>query len=1159
LIDLKKQVIDLIDGHLSNLKSGGTMVTDELLGTIFSTLYFDEREPTNLILLAPNNYEANRLYNYLSIIKGEKNIYFFPSDELIRVEYLSSSKEMVAQQIYTLFALTKNKDAKTIIMSPSSLYRFLPSKETFLNNIISLKVHDTIDFEGFKAMLSSLGYLRTSKVDQSLQFAVRGDIVDVFTLNYDNPIRIEFFGDEIESMRFFDIGTQNSFDLVEEVDILPATLNLLTKNEVDAAKDRIERRMAYDLQFLGDFEKGVLEATVKEDISDISKGYLSTKNYKYYGFLQDIHYGVGDYLDKYTVILEGYDEFNKDKKQLFDDGISFLLDLQKSGKSISHLSFYNEGYQAGKNASFVLGINSFYLGKDDISISLRKPSFGTSKDKNTLLVLKGYLALGYKILCLVPSKQDIEILKECLKTLDVEYAMTSGFEFDEKYSVNIALNDFPQGFELPDKKIVVLTNQELFGYKPKNVKYSGKFKEGIILGSYLELEKGDYVVHEYNGIGQYLGIETLLVDGKHEDYLKIAYAGGDKVYVPLYQFNLIRKYVGKEGSAPSLSKLGSDKWEKTKKKIKERVNNLADRLLKIYQERARIEGFSFQKDDEIMESFENSFPYELTGDQKRSLEEIKRDMESPHPMDRLLCGDVGFGKTEIAFRAAMKAILSGKQVCLLCPTTLLARQHFEVAKERFENYGVHIAMLSRLVSSGENRKTIEELGQGKIDLLIGTHMALSNRIKFKDLGLLIIDEEQRFGVEQKEKIKEKKLNVDCLTLSATPIPRTLQSSLIGLKSVSTIETPPRERMPIQTYVIPYDESVICDLIKRELVRNGQVFYVYNYIDSIYQKEFRLQQLVPEAKIGVIHGRMEKSDVDEVMSQFYSGDLNVLLATSIIENGIDIRNANLMLIEDADHFGLAQLYQIKGRVGRGDRMAFAYLMIDKGKKLTDQSKKRLKTIQDFTELGSGYKIAQRDLLIRGAGDILGPEQAGFIDEVGVDMYIKLLNQAIEEKKTGVVKKADQSVPINLNIDAYIPKEYAGDDDKIELYQKILACKDKKDVEKLRNSVRDIYGKIPVSMELIFKKKIIDIELQDKDCFEKTQEYDERLILVLGQRFSSVDGIGSELFSALLRYINKLKISYRNKKIEIEIPKKDDWIDFLISVMEIISSLYHRVAR
>ena len=618
------------------------------------------------------------------------------------------------------------------------------------------------------------------------------------------------------------------------------------------------------------------------------------------------------------------------------------------------------------------------------------------------------------------------------------------------------------------------------------------------------------------------------------------------------QFQLVRKYLGKEGAAPRLSHLHSKDWENTKKKVKARVNDLAERLMQLYVERSKAQGFAFQQDDEFQQEFENEFEYPLTRDQEKALADIKKDMESPSPMDRLLCGDVGFGKTEVAFRAAFKAILSGKQVAILCPTTLLARQHYELACKRFANFDVNIAVFSRLVKASQQTKYMKLVEEGKAHLIIGTHRLLSKNLHFNNLGLLIVDEEQRFGVEQKERIKEIKKDIDVLTLSATPIPRTLQISLIGVRSMSKIDTPPQDRMPIQTYVTPFRMDVVKELIERELGRNGQVFFLHNNIATLYNRVATLQKVLPNVHIGVAHGKMDREDIEDVMMRFYEGEIDVLVSTSIIENGIDVPNANMIIVEDSENYGLSQLYQIKGRVGRSSRIAYAYLMYSEYKVLNEKAQKRLKALQDFTELGSGYKIAQRDLMIRGAGDILGPEQAGFIDSIGLDMYIKLLNDAVKEKMEGKVEEEEIEINPTLDIDAYIPNSYAKEGDKIELYQEILHAPTLFELETIKTKTRDVYGRLPEEVESLFAKRSIDLLTKEAHVL-KLQDKAKFVEINLGDEYINIKGIGNILFEALIPFLAFVKISYANNVFRIVLNKGKSWVydleNILKSLMEI----------
>lgn len=1151
--DFLNYILNFVPSYPINEKNN-KFVVDGLIGSTLIAYKNYITSDINTFIYTANNFDVNNIYNFLSNLVDQKDIILIPSEEMIRVEYISSSKEILAQQIDGLNRLIDCKH-KIIILAPSTIYRFFPTKETFLQNTFKIKKGDEIDLIEFKKKLAEAGYIKVNKIDSSLQFASRGDIVDVFSLNYVNPIRIEFFGDEIDSIRLFDIATQTSYEEMDEVEILPASVYLFSKEEKSQIKEKILNQFELDKRNLSALQIEHLSATIEDDLEELLSNNISIKNYKYIGFLQGFYSKLTDFCSDFCIVNANEEEFLKSKEIIFNDARKFLLDLQEAGTSISHLAYFDErrAIYVGSKSTFIL--NNFYIHNDAVTIPIKRPALSLVNDKNMMLILKGYLSLNYKMILGYADKTQKESIEIALKQLDIDYDYSIPKDIKSLKQATIISNNSSNGLEISRENIVFLTPKELFGYKKKTFAYASKFKEGTILGSYLELEKGDFVVHEQYGIGKFLGVVTLEVNKNHEDFLQIEYNNGDKLYVPLYQFNMIRKYVGKDGVSPRLSTLGSSKWENTKKAIKEKINDLALRLLTLYQERQQDEGFAFEKDDEIQKSFEDEFEYKLTKDQETSLKEIKEDMESPHPMDRLLCGDVGFGKTEIAFRAAMKAILNGKQVCFLCPTTILAKQHYDLALERFKNYGVHICSLSRLNKDSINKQNIEAINNGKIDLAIGTHKLLSKKVNFKNLGLLIVDEEQRFGVVDKENIKEKARNVDCLSLSATPIPRTLQTTLIGLKSVSTIETSPEGRNPVQTYVIKYDDTIVRELIKRELSRNGQVYYVCNSIQNLYLQKNRLDILIPEIKSSVVHADLSKDEIEEEMSKFYSGETNVLFATTIIENGIDIKNANLIIIEDADILGLTQLYQLKGRVGRGDRIAFAYLMINTKRKITPVAKKRLKAIQDFTELGSGYKIAQRDLLIRGAGDILGSQQAGFVDEVGVDMYIKLLNEAIIEQKTGKKVEKTQENISNLKIDAYIPQEFANDEDKVLLYQKILECKDIKELNNFRYTIQDMYGKIPLSFETLMKKRKVDIYLNNKNCFVSCKDENEKVTLIMSNQFTLIDGVGNKLFQSLARYMNQMRVDYRNKVLSIILNKNDNWLNLLIKVMEIIIKLFN----
>ena len=633
----------------------------------------------------------------------------------------------------------------------------------------------------------------------------------------------------------------------------------------------------------------------------------------------------------------------------------------------------------------------------------------------------------------------------------------------------------------------------------------------------------------------------------HKDFLRVVYKGNDELLVPLEQFRLVRKFVSREGVVPKLNKLGSHDWEKTKQRLKENVNEIADRLVKLYSQREENIGYAYGPDSVLQQEFEDDFEYELTPDQALAVQEVKKDMMQPKPMDRLLCGDVGFGKTEVALRAAFKAITEGKQVAFLCPTTILSLQHTATAMKRFENFPIRVEVLNRFVVESKQKEILRELKEGKVDMIIGTHRILSKDVQFHDLGLLVIDEEQRFGVEHKEKIKEMKESVDVLSLSATPIPRTLQMSLIGIRSLSQLETPPSNRMPVQTYVIEKNRALVKEVIERELARQGQVFYLFNNIQEIYNVARQIKQDVPEAEIAVAHGKMSRDEIEEVMMQFTDNEVNVLICTTIIETGIDIPNANTILIENADTFGLAQLYQIKGRVGRSDRVAYAYLMVRPRKQVNEIAQKRLQAIKEFTELGSGYKIAMRDLTIRGAGDLLGPSQSGFIDTVGIDMYIEMLQEAIAEKKGEVKPEVKEPVRSQVQVDGYIPKQFAPlDFEKISLYQRIDAAQDEDQLIALKEETQDYFGKMPKSVGLLFEKKRLDILLNEPRV-DSFRDVKNQMEIIFSKAFSDhIDGV--KLFETFTTISKDIQLRYVQGRIIVRLPKKGNELALAIEVLD-----------
>ncbi|MCQ2911928.1 MAG: transcription-repair coupling factor [Bacilli bacterium] len=1124
---------------------------DDTVGAalLIASLYKSKKDKYSIV--ATNLYSAQKIYEFLLNFISEEKLIFFPADELLRAEALSSSKELMAQRLYSMGQATELNDG-ILITHPSAVMRFLPNKEEFSKHIYKFQIGKHYNLTDLRNALVEMGYRRVNKIDQTLQFASRGDILDIFSVNYPKPIRIEFFDDEIEDIKFFDVSTQTSTEHIKEVTIFPASDAFLSDGEIEEFKVKIKELLEYDQKHLPASSFETLKANVENDVQDIIDRAYKPHLYKYMGYATSGTSNIFSYFKSSLTYVTDKETFEESCESLFGEARMYYSELHEALRIPTHLEEYIPIERAMPSKGVRFG-SKFAKSAEDFNLQVRHIISAGVGIAAMIPTVQSYMKENDKVIIALDQAQQRQALKSFLDEAEIKYEETKGFDMPEG-QLGISSASLNEGFEIPSIGLAVLSASELYGKKVANTRFSSRFKDAAILKSYDDLRPGDYVVHEYNGIGQFIEVTTLLVDGIHRDYLKIAYAKNETLYVPLEQFRLVRKYSAREGAAPRLSHLYSGEWEKKKAHIKERVNDLADRLLTLYGTRAKKEGFAYPPDDVFQKDFEMQFPYTLTADQEKSVREIKEDMEKPEIMDRLLCGDVGFGKTEIAFRAIFKAISAHKQVALLCPTTLLARQHYEVALQRFAKFGIRIAHLSRLVPPSMQKEYISAIENGNVDLVIGTHRLLSKEIIFKDLGLLVVDEEQRFGVEQKERIKEMKNTVDVLSLSATPIPRTLQMSLVGIRPLSQINTPPSNRMPIQTYVTPYKEQVVFELIQRELGRHGQVFYVYNKVASIYAKANEIARALPYARIGVVHGKMEKDEIEDVMQKYYDNEIDVLVCTSIVENGIDVPNANMIIVEEADHFGLSQLYQIKGRVGRGDRIAYAYLTYKAHKDMREDAVKRLKAIQEFTELGSGYKIAQRDLMIRGAGDMLGPEQAGFIDSIGLDLYLKMLNEAIEERKTGVTSVPPKAKSV-FAIDAYIPKEYAINSDKIELYQELENAKSEEELDEIAKRMRDVYGKLPDQVNLLVLKKKIDL-LSEKEEYSRVDESEGYVDVYMSDSFSAINGIGIDLFDMLAPYLGFLKVNFVEKKVHIRMSKREGWIHDIYHLLDVIDRLYFR---
>lgn len=1095
----------------------------------------------NIVVVKANQYEANMLYQKVMLL-NEKDVSLFAVDESYRIEALAASPELLGQRIDTMYQLTKN-EPRILITHSQAIIRYLPTKQLFIDNCLKIKVGMQIDIYDLKASLLKSGYQSAIRVDQPFYFSKRGGVIDVFSIQYENPIRIEFFDDEIESIRFYNQNTQRTIENINEITILPASDILYDDQEVTKVISKINDLRDSQAEILDELYLEDFLNKVSIDQENLRNHDTSFSMYSYYNLFNQTT-SIGDYLDDPLIILSNSQDINFAYKNYLEENFYYYQELINVGKSVKGLNLFRDLYEVTDKAT--IEFKSFATDEKDVIFNGRTIMIDSQDEKTLISQIRSYLKLSTVIIALDDERQ-IRLISELLNRHELLYTMLDNS--GEFYpGLNLVIDKIGFGFELVDENIVVISSNELF--KTKNVKKPKyfKYKNAKVLKDYQELEVGDYVVHDNYGIGQYLGIKTLEVQGGHRDYLYVAYAGDDTLYIPVEQFNLVRKYSSSEGKVPKINKLGSSQWQKAKAKARNKVDDIADKLIEIYAARMNQTGYAFPVDNEMQLEFENAFGYELTEDQVRSVKEIKEDMEKPQPMDRLLCGDVGFGKTEVALRAVFKAILGNKQVAFLCPTTILSMQHYKTMLDRFENFPVKVALLNRFTSTKQKNQILKDLKEGNIDLLIGTHRILSKDVEFKDIGLLCIDEEQRFGVKQKEKIKEYRKTIDVLTLSATPIPRTLQMSLMGIRGLSQIETPPKNRQPVQTYVIEKNDVLIKQIIERELARDGQVFYLHNRTSNIANTADKIGRMVPGAKVVVGHGKMDKNEIEDVMMRFVNKEYNVLICTTIIETGIDIPNANTIIVENADKFGLSQLYQIKGRVGRSNRGAYAYLLYNPSKVLTEEASKRLKAIKEFTELGSGYKIAMRDLAIRGAGDILGGTQSGFIDSIGFDMFMKILQDSVNQK----MGKQEQEIDIknvNVNVDGYIPHDYVSSDiEKLELYQRLDNTKTISAIDHLKTEFIDYYGKLPDEVAALIEKRKLDI-LASSKIIDVLEEKKGNIEITFSSDYSK-NVKGDQLFEIVNRLFTRPRFKQIDNKIAIILPKGDQWLNRL---NELISTL------
>jgi len=1067
---LLQALIDVFskDSDFKSIAAGvGTGMREQLISglsgssrqILMAALHQDQQRP--LLVVTHNMFSAQKIADDLQEALSPDQVLLYPANELVAAESAVSSPETLAQRIDVLVRCARG--FRGIVVAPfSGVRRLLPAPEVMADARITLQDGGTLELDAFLNRMIQMGYERVERVESRGEMSVRGGIIDFYPMTAAMAYRVELFDEDIDSIRTFDPADQRSIDKVREVVITPCKEIIADSERLNRTAETVTRMLEAQLERMTDRQAKLrLREEIHREVEMLRERIYFPEIYKYISLLYPEKTHLYDYMPKDTIlVLDEPARLLETAKQLERDEAEWNLHLLQHGKSLPDLPLsldteeliYQHPYQCLLISIFLRQVPRMQP-QNIVNFITR----GMQDFHGQMNVLKSEMdrwkKSGVQVMMLAGDAERMERMRRVLN----DYGIDEPLMFE---------GHLQNGFEMPSVHAAVITESEMFSSKQRKTRKTTKSMDNAErIKSYTELKVGDYVVHQNHGIGKYMGIGTLEINGIHKDYMHIMYAGGDKLSVPIEQIDLIQKYVGSEDKEPKIYKLGGNEWTRVKNKVRSSVQDIADDLIKLYAERQSAPGYGFDKDTPEQQEFEDMFPYDETPDQLRAIAEIKKDMEQNRPMDRLLCGDVGYGKTEVAVRAAFKAAIEGKQVAVLVPTTILAQQHYETFRERFANYPINIQVLSRFRSRKEQNETIKKVKQGAVDILIGTHRLLSQDIVFKDLGLLIVDEEQRFGVTHKEKLKKLKTNVDVLTLTATPIPRTLHMSMLGVRDLSVIETPPENRFPVQTYVVEHSQTLVREAIERELARGGQVYYLYNRVQGIHEMAAQISMLVPEARVGVGHGQMSETELEKTILDFLDGEYDVLVSTSIIETGVDIPNVNTLIVHDADKMGLSQLYQLRGRVGRSNRIAYAYFTYQRDKVLTEVAEKRLQSIKEFTELGSGFKIAMRDLSIRGAGNLLGAEQHGFIASVGFDLYSQMLAEEIQKRKVSMLGETaaptkDWNTSIDLGIDAYLPSDYIYDSiQKIEIYKKVASVTTIDESAELEDELLDRFGELP----------------------------------------------------------------------------------------------------
>ena len=1069
-----------------------------------------------IMLVTYNEVQAQKIVNDIKYFTDK--VCFLPKKEITTYDYIAESKDLPYERIEVLNKIFEEKNI-IVVTSIEAVEQKIVSKNILYKNVLKYKVGQRCNIEELKQKLVDLGYVRYELIDGRGQFSIRGGIIDV-SISENTGVRIELWGDEIDSIRHFNIISQRSTDVMEKVTIYPAHEYVLEKSIEEICSNI--RENIYEGKRLEILEK---------DIEEIQNGNYISKIDKYFNSFYNKQESIIDYINEKSIIC--IDEINKikarsvnlkadtenmikaliEKERIIPDSIENRLELQEfeeilEGKQIIYLDKLDTPYKSN--------IEKY---------EMRYRELKYFKSGTDLLIndIKNFIKDNKKVYIFVDIKEKSEKIAKLLEENEIQSRFEENLNqtiISKSNSNNVVITTgkLSSGFECYELNQIVIVADEIVSSERRQRKHKREdFKQGEKV-VFADLKVGDYVVHRNYGIGIYIGVNTITADGTTKDYIKLKYAGDDILYIPTNALDTVRKYVGGEELGLKLNKLGSKEWQNTTTRVKKNLRAVAKELIELYARREKVRGFAFSPDSEWQKEFEGAFPYVETDDQLRCIEEVKKDMENQKPMDRLLCGDVGYGKTEVAIRAAFKAVMDGKQVAYLVPTTVLAKQQYETFKERMKEYPINIELLNRFKSAKEQARIKKDLKLGGVNIVIGTHKLLGKEIEFKDLGLLIIDEEHRFGVKAKEKIKEYKTNIDVLTMTATPIPRTLHMSVVGVRDMSVIYEPPQNRKPVQTYVLEYDYEVVKEAITKELERNGQVFYLYNRVEDIIQKADEISRLVPEANVVYAHGRMTGNEIEDIMNEFVEGKTNVLVCTTILESGIDIPNANTVIVENADRMGLAQLYQIRGRVGRSERQGFAYITYKRDKLLAEEADKRLKAIKEFTEFGSGFKIAMRDLEIRGAGSLIGEIQHGHLEEVGYDTYCRLLDEVIREEQ-GISVQEELDLQIDLDVTSYIPDSYISDSNqKIEVYQDIALCKNEEDIRDIVDELIDRFGNMPEELEKLLEIARIKQLAKKKFISKIASKRDGVVFTYYNDKFdvSNVDLL-------IKKYGNKIKIS------------------------------------